>query len=291
VTARNIAAGRRHPRSDCPLCDGPLCDGIVQQVILSNDFATNFPAEVRFSGTDRILAMPFDDPRSARAFPSKVALWRRPLFTVPLILAMMGAVPGVVRGQQKARLPGEDWIRLFNGNDLGGWTKIGNESWTVEDGLIHGKGLTQDYGYLQTEKDYKDFQLSLRFKCVGDGNSGVFFHTAFKPGTADVTQGMQFEIDCTMMHHTAGVYAEDGRGWVVWPAPENEGVVRMGDWNDYLVQVNGNRYQSRLNGVPMVDFTDPKPTSFDGKIALQLHAGGRGNMEFKDIWIRDLSHR
>jgi hypothetical protein len=24
---------------------------------------------------------------------------------------------------------------------------------------------------------------------------------------------------------------------------------------------------------------------------LQLHAGGRGNMEFADIWIRDLSHR
>ena len=37
--------------------------------------------------------------------------------------------------------------------------------------------------------------------------------------------------------------------------------------------------------------TDPKPTSFDGKIALQLHAGGQGNMEFKDLWIRDLSHR
>ena len=232
--------------------------------------------------------MPF---HASRALPSKVAQWRRTSITVALILAMMGAVSGMVSGQQKARLPGEDWIRLFNGNDLSGWTKIGNESWTVEDGLIHGKGLTQDYGYLQTEKDYKDFQLSLRFKCVGDGNSGVFFHTAFKPGTADVTQGMQFEIDCTMMHHTAGVYAEDGRGWVVWPAPENEGVVRMGDWNDYLVEVNGNRYQSRLNGVPMVDFTDPKPTSFDGKIALQLHAGGRGNMEFKDIWIRDLSHR
>jgi hypothetical protein len=43
--------------------------------------------------------------------------------------------------------------------------------------------------------------------------------------------------------------------------------------------------------VPMLDFTDPKPSSWDGKIALQLHAGGQGNMEFKDIWIRDLSHR
>jgi hypothetical protein len=225
--------------------------------------------------------MPFSDPRSLLAFPSDVASGRRlpsfRFFLTAVMLALMGIVSGVVRGQEKAKLPG--------------WTKIGNESWTVEDGLIHGKGLTQDYGYLQTEKDYKDFQLSLRFKCVGDGNSGVFFHSAFKPGTADVTQGMQFEIDCTMMHHTAGVYAEDGRGWVVWPAPENEGVVRMGDWNDYLVEVDGNRYRSRLNGVLMVDFTDPKPTSFDGKIALQLHAGGRGNMEFKDIWIRDLSHR
>ena len=102
---------------------------------------------------------------------------------------------------------------------------------------------------------------------------------------------MQFEIDCTMMHHTGGVYGEDGRGWVVWPAPENESVVRMGEWNDYLVEVVGNHYKSRLNGVQMVDFTDPNPSSFDGKIALQLHAGGNGNMEFKDLWIRDLSQR
>ena len=94
-----------------------------------------------------------------------------------------------------------------------------------------------------------------------------------------------------MMHHTGGVYAEEHGHWVVWPAPENESVVRMGDWNDYLVEVVGNRYKSRLNGVQMVDFTDPKPGAPDGTIALQLHAGGRGNMEFKDIWIRDLSHR
>jgi len=157
--------------------------------------------------------------------------------------------------------------------------------------VLHGKGLTKAYGYLETDKDYKDFQLSLRFKCVGDGNSGVFIHTAFTPNSVDATQGMQFEIDCTMMHHTAGVYAEDGRGWVVCPAPENEGVVRKGEWNDYSLEVVGNRYRSRLNGVEMVDFTDPKAGAPDGRIALQLHAGGEGNMQFKDIWIRDLSKR
>ena len=209
-----------------------------------------------------------------------------------LLLVALSTSCGVDAGAQaKAKIPGNDWIQLFNGTDLTGWSKIGAESWTVEDGLIHGRGLTKAYGYLETDNDYKDFQLSLRFKCVGDGNSGVFFHTGFKPNSVDTTQGMQFEIDCTMMHHTAGVYAEDGRGWVVWPSPENEGVVRKGEWNDYFVEVIGNRYRSRLNGVEMVDFTDPHPGAPDGKIALQLHAGGQGNMQFKDIWIRDLSKR
>ena len=188
------------------------------------------------------------------------------------------------------KLPGEDWVSLFNGKDLSGWVKIGNEQWAVEDGIIHGVAVTKEYGYLMTEKPYRDFHLSIKFLCEGDGNSGVFFHTAFKPGTADVSQGLQFEVDCTIMQHTAGIYG-DGRNWVVWPAPENETVVRKGEWNEYLLKVEGNRYVARLNGVPMIDFTDPSPKSFDGGIALQLHSGGQGNMKFKDIWIRDLSVR
>lgn len=186
--------------------------------------------------------------------------------------------------------PGEDWIKLFNGKDLTGWVEIGKEKWTVEDGTIHGLAISKSYGYLQTEKKYTDFHLSMRFKCEGDGNSGVFFHVDFKPGTADVSQGLQFEIDCTMNKHTGGIYG-DGRQWIVWPAPENEGVVRQSDWNDYQLKVEGNRYVSRLNGVQMIDFTDPTPKSFDGYIALQLHSGGAGNMRFKDIYIRDLTKR
>ena len=184
----------------------------------------------------------------------------------------------------------EEWVNLFNGKDLGGWVKVGNEQWTVEDGTIHGKAVTRDYGYLMTEKKYIDFHMALRFKCEGDGNSGVFFHTEFKPGTADVSQGMQFEIDPTWYHHTGGLYG-DGRGWIAWPAPENEFVVRKDDWNEYVLLVEGNHYRARLNGVWVMDFTDPTPKSFDGHIALQLHSGGQGNMRFKDIAVRDLSRR
>lgn len=186
--------------------------------------------------------------------------------------------------------PSTGWVSLFNGKDLTGWVKVGAEKWEVEDGTIHGEGVTKEYGYLRTEKTYKDFHLSLRFKCEADGNSGVFFHSDFKPGTATVTQGLQFEIDRVLGHHTGGIYG-DGRKWIVWPSPENELVIRPNDWNEFLLKVEGNHYVARLNGVVVVDFTDPAPVSFDGYISLQLHSGGQGNMRFKDLFIRDLSKR
>jgi hypothetical protein len=192
--------------------------------------------------------------------------------------------------RNRAPLPNEQWVKLFNGKDLTGWAAVGHEKWTVEDGTIHGQGVTKEYGYLQTEKSYKDFWLSIRFKCEDDGNSGVYFHTSFKPGTVDIDKGMQFEIDRTLNHHTGGLYG-DNRGWIAWPSPEFEQVLRPTDWNEFLLKVEGNHMVAILNGIAILDFTDPSPKSSDGPIALQLHSGGEGNMRFKDIYVRDLSVR
>ncbi len=192
------------------------------------------------------------------------------------------AAPGIVEGS--------DWTALFNGKDLSGWVNVGREKWEIDNGTIHGSAVSHDYGYLRTEKDYADFDLSMRFECVTLGNSGLFYRARFKPGTTEIVQGPQFEIDCTIGRHTGGVY-DVGRQWLVWPAAENETVVRQGAWNEYLVTVHGNHYTSRLNGVPMVDYTDPKRKGDTGSIALQLHAGGGAEMRFKDILIRDLTRR
>jgi hypothetical protein len=207
--------------------------------------------------------------------------------SIPLLLScsLLSQTP-----KNRAPLPNEQWVSMFDGKTLDGWETVGKEKWEVRDGEIHGQAITQEYGYLQTTRKYKDFHLSLRFKCVGDGNSGVFFHTAFKAGTADVSQGLQFEIDPTLNHHTGGIYG-DGRQWIVWPSPENEYAIHVNDWNDYMLKVEGNHYIARLNGIVVVDFTDPTPKSIDGTIALQLHAGGKGDMLFKELYLRDLSQR
>lgn len=208
-----------------------------------------------------------------------------PLAALALPLLASAQVP-----RNRAPQPNEQWVRLFDGKGLTNWVPVGNEKWTVEDGTIHGKGITKEYGYLRTEKPYKDFWLSLRFKCEEDGNSGVYFHTEFKPGTVEITKGMQFEIDRTLNHHTGGLYG-DNRGWIAWPSPEYEQIMRPTDWNDFLMKVEGNHMVGILNGVTIIDFTDPNPRSSDGWIALQLHSGGEGDMRFKDIYVRDLSVR
>jgi hypothetical protein len=78
---------------------------------------------------------------------------------------------------------------------------------------------------------------------------------------------------------------------MAWPAPEFEQVIRPTDWNEMLMKVAGNHYVAILNGIEVLNFTDPVQKSFDGYIALQLHSGGLGNMRFKDIYVRDMSVR
>ena len=205
----------------------------------------------------------------------------RVLVAIAVALLAITAVPA-----QEPLSP--KWESLFNGQDLSGWQKIGNEKWVVVDGAIYGEGVTDEYGYLATEKTYRDFDLRLRFKCEASGNSGVYIHTTFEPGTPKVIKGRQIEIDRAIGHHTGGIYG-DSKGWIVWPAAELESVIRPNDWNDMRIKVDGNRYITHLNGVQMIDFTYPSPAATSGVIALQLHSGGDGRMRFKDIFIRDLS--
>ena len=52
------------------------------------------------------------------------------------------------------KVPGEDWVQLFNGKDLTGWVEVGKEKWEVQDGVLHGQATTKQYGYLKTAKCY-----------------------------------------------------------------------------------------------------------------------------------------
>src|SRR5258708_8130211 len=74
-------------------------------------------------------------------------------------------------------------IELFNGKDLRGWAVHGTEKWYAEKGeLICESGPDKEYGYLATEKTFKDFELTLEFNHKSNVNTHFFFHHSF-PGT------------------------------------------------------------------------------------------------------------
>lgn len=192
-----------------------------------------------------------------------------------------------VAGQTPTR---SGWTALFSGKDLSGWKKNGDEKWVVDQGTILCESTANKYGYLTTEKTYGNFVLRLKFKGEAEGNSGVFVHsriTGIDPEHGPDIQGMQVEVDPGKGKHTGGLYESGGRGWVAMPTAEGENSLKPGEWNDLEVSVQGFHITTRLNGVQVVDYTDPTPKFTEGVIALQIHTGGGVKMRWKDVEIKE----
>ncbi|PHQ61875.1 MAG: secreted glycosyl hydrolase [Maribacter sp.] len=171
---------------------------------------------------------------------------------------------------------------LFNGEDLKGWIIYGTEKWYVEDGLlVCESGPDEKYGYLATDKHYKDFELTLEFKQEADGNSGVFIRS-----TIDGTKvsGWQIEV-APPGHGTGGVYESYGRGWLIKPDTKKDDVLKEGEWNKMKIRVYGGTITSWLNGTEMITITDDKIGAGEGSIALQIHDGGGIKVKWRNIKI------
>jgi hypothetical protein len=174
---------------------------------------------------------------------------------------------------------------LFNGKDLSGWKIYGTEKWYAEKGLlICENGPDKKYGYLATEKFYKNFDLNLEFLQESNGNSGVFFRSTIE-GTK--ITGWQCEV-APKGHDTGGIYESYGRGWLVRIPDEKENILKPGKWNKLRLRVEGDRVQTWLNGQPMVDLTDPKIGQANGSIALQIHEGDDIRVKWRKLMVEEL---
>lgn len=179
---------------------------------------------------------------------------------------------------------------LFNGKDLAGWKTYGTEKWYVQDGLlICESGPDKGYGYLGTEKHYKDFELNLEFKQEANGNSGVFIRSTIE-GTK--ITGWQVEVaqkrTSLEADATGGIYESYGRGWLIKPDMEKDKNLKPGKWNKMKIRVVGDKVTTWLNGVEMVTLTDDKIGQGEGSIALQIHDGGGIKVKWRNIELTEL---
>jgi hypothetical protein len=176
-------------------------------------------------------------------------------------------------------------VNLFNGTDLTGWTVHGTERWYVENKeMVCQSGPDKQYGYLSTNKSYKNFSFTVQFKQEANGNSGVFIRSGIE---GVKISGWQVEV-APLNNHTGGIYESYGRGWLIQPAPENEKYLKTREWNTLKIKVLNDEVTSWLNGQQMVYLKDEKIGKGEGFIALQIHDGGGIKVRWKDFQLEEL---
>jgi len=209
------------------------------------------------------------------------------LFLTGIFVSVMASVAFTYEfvSEKNSLFQDTEWVSLFNGRDLSGWKIFGNEQWYVEDGeLICESGPEKKYGYLATEKVYKDFELKLEFKQESNGNSGVFFRSSLE---GIKISGWQVEV-APKGHDTGGIYESYGRGWLIRIPEEKENILKEGVWNKMKIQVIGDQVTTWLNGEKMVELKDEKIGKATGVIALQIHSGGGIKVRWKNLFIKEL---
>lgn len=190
-----------------------------------------------------------------------------------------------------ASLPAADWVSLFNGTDLKGWTGS-KKHWRAENGAIF--GTTDEFPielntFLVHEKPFANFHLIADIK-LRNGNSGLHFRSTHLPGPGWIVYGTQ--ADASDENQSWGnFYEERGRGRSIMKTPDEgfrraQSIVRKGDWNTIEVIAQGPAVKLLLNGTVTWEGKDDK--KLEGIIALQLHSGKPMRVEFRNIRIKEL---
>lgn len=237
-----------------------------------------------------------------------MSIHRLPLILVPVIF-IGSALPST---NDESEEPG--FTSLFNGQTLAGWQAVPDSSaaaWTVQEGVLVGNG-DRGVGYLvyARDKQLSNFELRLRYRFVGPGNSGISIRAAPDPSGKRLFLGYHADLGHVGIgkqilgawdfHTPGGTEHRCHRGDCLvidvedQPkiSPIQDGLtrndLRKGDWNDVRIIARDNHFQFYINGKLASEFTEHLPKEqrlLSGMLQLQLHDPGM-IVHFKDLQIK-----
>jgi hypothetical protein len=235
-------------------------------------------------------------------------------FKKSIMIATILSVAVIIACQNQSSQK-DGWKDLFDGKTLNGWKVLNQDfrhpesqpDFYVENKMIVCNTTLNNSGggYLITEKSYSNFILEFDVKIDTSLNSGLQCRsrmwekdtsTVYVAGDAALTKretkwpagyvwGYQIEVDPSSRAWSGGLYEPGNRGWIV-PVTTNEPARKAFKpigWNHFKILMNGNKIQTWVNGVPVVDTTDDMSSS--GFIGIQYHGAGREwQKNTKSMW-------
>jgi hypothetical protein len=175
----------------------------------------------------------------------------------------------------------EDFRPLFDGASLNGW-QDNTAFWSVRDGLIMGQPHNS---FLVTAHDYSNFVLNASVRLSpDDGNSGIQIRSQLIP---QGMRGYQVDIGDPWWGH---LYVESTQRGILVPVDDQKKrreLVRVNDWNDFVIVCRNSHVLSILNGEVTADLVDYYGEKA-GRIGLQIHVGQPMKVEFRNLLIKVL---
>lgn len=206
------------------------------------------------------------------------------------------------------------FLSLYNGIDLTGWKTHAGLSghWQPSDWrLVYDGKATGDDKNLWSEKSYKDFQLIVDWRWNGNYEETQLRPVVLADGTHEKNDdGTDKQIEVPIAD--SGIYLRGSSKSQIniwqWPigsgeiygyrmdasmpaavraaaTPKVKADAPIGQWNRYLITVQGEQVTVDLNGKIVIDKCPLPGIPAEGPIALQHH-GDR--IEFANIFLREL---
>lgn len=182
---------------------------------------------------------------------------------------------------------------LFDGKTFHGWQGDTINTFRIEDKAIVGGSLVTTVPhneFLNARDSYKNFHLKLKFRLTGSGfvNAGIQFRSQRVVNPSYEMTGYQADLGSG---YWASLYDESRRNKTL-QKPDSvtvSKILKLNDWNDYEIICKDKNIRILLNGHQTVNYTEPDNTiPQEGLIALQIHGGGKAQVQYREIFIRKL---
>ena len=185
-----------------------------------------------------------------------------------------------------ATVSASDWVTLFNGKDLKGWT---NQGYEVKDGVITCKGRN-----LITKKQYTNYIFEFEFKLPPGGNNGLGINY---PGHGDPAHtGVELQILDNSAPKYKNLKPYQFHGGVYFFQAAKKGFLKpVGEWNHERVTVNGPHVKIELNGKVINEANldelaklHPDHKGIKRRSGYITFCGHRDPVQFRNIRIKEL---
>ena len=228
-------------------------------------------------------------------------------------LALVAALVPLAAGRaQEAPPAGQEWMKLFNGKDLVGWTPkirgyaVGEnfgETFRVVDGLLtvsydqYEGPFNGRFGHLFHDMEFADYRLRVEYRFIGDQveggpgwafrNSGLMLHgqpAASMQKNQDFPASIEVQLlggrakgeRSTLNLCTPGTnVVRDGKLWRNHCWNSQSETYRGDVWVTAEVEVRGDTIRHLMDGHTVMTYDDPQLDPRDGD-AKRLLADGRG---------------